>query len=300
MGHIVPNPGDKIQYVPLDKDVTWEDRKDQGKIVNYMLAFLFFGLVWLVFFLQASSNYVVMVTAATYYFTSSVQEHGSGAMMTGLRWAWVNNFGSIAFGSLLVAIIFTIRVVAYYFCKKAEKMSGDNQLVKCISCCVQCFLKCLEEIIEYITKSAYAFMALSGQGFCSSAYNGLLLQMKHGAKFAFGNYLAMIFILLGKIGLTMLNVMITWLFMKHVTGSASQVSNPYTPLVIVALTTYMIVSVFLGLFDESVLAMMTSCCADMDLHDGEVKWGPRSLHDVIDGINGRDDDDDEKPNANTL
>jgi hypothetical protein len=142
-------------------------------------------------------------------------------MILGIKWAWVNNFGSLAFGSLIVAIIFTIRVVAYYFCKKAEKMSGDNGMVRAISCLVQCFLKCLEEIIEYITKAAYAFMALSGQGFCGSAYDGLLLNMKHGAKFAFGNYLATIFILLGKIGLSVLNVFITWMFMKHVTGSAS-------------------------------------------------------------------------------
>ena len=215
-------------------------------------------------------------------------------MMSGFKWAWVNNFGSLAFGSLLVAIIFTIRVIAYYFCKKAEKMSNDNALVKCISCLVQCFLKCLEEIIEYITKAAYAFMALSGENFCSSAYNGMLLQMKHGARFLFANYLANIFVMLGKIGLTVLNVFTTWLFMKHVTGSASQVSNPYAPLVIVALTTYLIVSVFLGLFDESVLAMMTSCCADMDLN-GELKWGPKELHEVIDSIEsqreGKDDNE---------
>lgn len=162
-----------------------------------------------------------MVTAATYYFSSSEEAVGSGAMMTGFKWAWVNNFGSLAFGSLLVAIIFTIRVIAYYLFKKAEKMSNDNALVKCISCLVQCFLKCLEDIIEYITKAAYAFMALSGQSFCYSAYNGLLLQMKHGARFAFGAYLANIFVMLGKLGLTVLNIFITYMFMKHVTGSAS-------------------------------------------------------------------------------
>ena len=35
------------------------------------------------------------------------------------------------------------------------------------------------------TKAAYAFMALSGQGFCGSAYDGLLLNMKHGAKYSY-------------------------------------------------------------------------------------------------------------------
>lgn len=136
MGEIKPNPGDTILYIPFDKDVNWGDRKDTGKMANYMIAYLCFGLIWFTFFLQASSNYVVMVTAATYYFTSSRTEVGSGNMGQGLRWAWVNNFGSIAFGSLIIAIIFTIRVIAYYFLKKAEKMSGDNALVKCLSCVI--------------------------------------------------------------------------------------------------------------------------------------------------------------------
>jgi len=36
-------------------------------------------------------------------------------------------------------------------------------------------LKCLEEIMEYINKAAFAYMAISGKSFCSSALNGLLL-----------------------------------------------------------------------------------------------------------------------------
>ena len=75
MGKITPEPdqNDPLKpWIPLYKDVDWGDRKDTGKIANYMLAFLCFGLIWTVFFLQASSNYVVMVTAATYYFTSNV------------------------------------------------------------------------------------------------------------------------------------------------------------------------------------------------------------------------------------
>lgn len=186
-----------------------------------MLAFLTFGLIWFTFFLTASNNYVTMVTASTYYFNSDLGKEGSGEVTTGLRWAWTKNFGSLAFGSLIVAIIFTIRVIVYYILKKAEKASGDNGVMKCITCVVMCFLKCLEEIIEYINRAAYAFMAISGKGFCSSAYNGLLLQMKHGAKFAFGNYLASMFILLGKVGLSVLNVFLTWTFMKQISGSAA-------------------------------------------------------------------------------
>lgn len=106
----------------------------------------------------------------------------------------------------------------------------------------------------------------------------------------FGNYLAFVFILLGKIGITVFNVFLAWLFMKHVSKSAEAVSNPYTPLIFVGLVTFFIVSVFLGLFDESVMAMMTSVCADMDINGGEAKWGPATLHEVLDALQDPEDD----------
>lgn len=168
--------------------------------------------------------------------------------------------------------------------------------MKCVSCVVQCLLKCLEEVVEYINKLAYAFMSISGQRFCRSAYNGLLLSFRHGGKFAFGNYLAYVFVLLGKIGITILNIFITWTFMKRVTGVTHELSNPYGPLFIVGLTSYMIVSVFLGIFDESVLAMMTCATADLDMNDNIPEWGPASLHKVI---NNMEDPDEDKLNTST-
>ena len=92
--------------------------------------------------------------------------------------------------------------------------------------------------------------------------------MKHGAKFAFAEYLANVFMFVGKLGLTAFNVFLAYLFMKNVTGTANEVSNPYGPLVFVAIFSYMIVAVFLGLFDETVIAFMTSFTADLDLNEG--------------------------------
>lgn len=100
-------------------------------MVDYLIAFLFFGLIWFTFFLTASSNYVIIVTAATYYFTGKGSEgvDGSGQVLTGFKWAWINNVGSLAFGSLIVAIIYTIRVVVYYLFKKLEQIQGENKCV---------------------------------------------------------------------------------------------------------------------------------------------------------------------------
>lgn len=134
MGKITPDGEDNKLYVPLKKHVTWEDRRALGKTVNLMLGFLMFGLIWFSFFLTYSSNYITMVTASTFYFDSTREHYGSGSISTGFRWAWVHNFGSLAFGSLIITIIFVIRMLVYYACKKAETLSGDNPVVKATIC----------------------------------------------------------------------------------------------------------------------------------------------------------------------
>lgn len=272
-------------YIPLKKKITWDDRKDLGKQVNLMLAFLIFALIWFTFFLTASNNYITMVTASTFYFNSSKENWGTGDLSRAFSWAWIHNFGSIAFGSLIIAVVWTLKMLVYYIAKKAEKTTGDNQVVKSIICMAQCYLSYLEEVVEYMNKAAYAYMAISGKGFCKSAINGLLLQFNHGAAFAFANLLAQMFMLLGKFGLTVLNVVITYYYIKYTTEIEDFVT-PYGPLFIVALSSFLLVSIFLGMFDESVIAMMTCLCADLDLHGGRNKWGPEQLHKVIEKING--------------
>ena len=299
MGNIQPKVTDSI---PLSKTITWEDRKSEGKTVNLMMGYLTFGLIWFTFFLEHSNDYVTMVTASTFYFSSTRRKVGEGQVSTAFKWAWVQNFGSLAFGSLCVAIIFTIRITVQYLAKKAVKESGDNKVIKCIACMAVCLLKCLEEIMEYITKAGYAFMAVSGESFCKAALHGLMLQMSHGVTFAFAKLLAQMFILLGKIGLTILNTVLTYYYMKMVSTDGG-IQDFLGPMIMVALTTFLLVSVFLGIFDVTVISMLTCTAADMDLHNGDNKWGPKTLHEVIDklnGVEGSDKDDKEEKEGNTL
>jgi hypothetical protein len=70
LGNINPDPSTGgVGYVPFKKTIKWDGKADLSKTVDYIIIFLSFGLVWITFFLRYSSNYVIMVTAATYYFT---------------------------------------------------------------------------------------------------------------------------------------------------------------------------------------------------------------------------------------
>lgn len=144
-------------------------------------------------------------------------------------------------------------------------------------------LKCLEKICDYINKSAYAYMAVSGDNFCSSAWNGFLLNVKHTLKFGWANFLANMFIWIGKIAIVVLNVFSCYMIMKYITKDLGEISSPISPLAVVGVVTYISASIFLGLFDEAVLSMMTCLAIDIDLN-GEPKYGPPTFHDALDSF----------------
>jgi len=49
-------------------------------------------------------------------------------------------------------------------------------------------------------------------------------------------------------------------------------------MALVGLITYMTASVFLGLFDTAVMALLTSLAIDID-NNGQPKYGPPTFHD---------------------
>jgi len=52
-----------------------------------------------------------------------------------------------------------------------------------IAACGSSILKCIEDICDYINKAAFAYMAVTGDSFCTSAWSGALLNLKHLVKF---------------------------------------------------------------------------------------------------------------------
>ena len=126
---------------------------------------------------------------------------------------------------------------------------------------------------------AYGYIAVSGDSFCSSAWNGFLLNMKFGLEFAWANFIASAFVLLGKIGITILNTFCCYLIMKHITKDLDEISSTAGPLSIVALVSFAAANIFLSLFDEAVLAMLVCLCVDKEINDGVALKGPPTFHD---------------------
>jgi len=294
MNNIVADTGE----IPQAKDVQWNNKN-----IVYMAWFMLFGLLWINAWLQYTCNFIVMVSASTYYFDSNAEHEGVANVGLGFTFAYFYHAGSLAAGAFIIAVIQFIRIVFVTLAQQAERASGENQAVKLVVACANCMLKCLEKICDYINAAAFSYMAVSGESFCSSAWNGFLLNVKHTLKFSFANMLAKVFIFLGKAAVTVGNIFSCYFIMKNITKDTEEVSSLAGPLLVVGIVTYMTASIFLGLFDTAVMAMMTCLAIDMDLHDGEPHFGPPTFHDAcskIDSHGSKVENEGGYTNANEL
>lgn len=158
-------------------------------------------------------------------------------------------------------------------------MSGENAAVKLLVKCGLCYVNCLEKICDYMNESAYAYMAVAGGSYIMAAWEGFLLNVKHLMGFAFSNFIAKCLIIVGKIGISVGNVFCLLFIMRTITGDSKEVSSVLGPCILVGVWSYFTASVFLGLFDTAVMAMMTSRAIDMDVHGGKAAFGPPTFHD---------------------
>jgi len=118
----------------------------------------------------------------SWYFSPTTVERGCvgcrPAVCAALFRACTTSLGSIAFGSLLVAIIRTI-IVVVKFCADRANASG-NPYLRCAFCCCVCLLSCLERVTKWLTDYAFVYVAVYGTPFITSGIEVMELLASSG------------------------------------------------------------------------------------------------------------------------
>ena len=118
-----------------------------------------------------------MVLAGSFGIWYWSKSKSSCILFTAFKDTSIYHLGSIAFGSLLIAIVKLIRFMIDKIEKKLKKAVGNNPVTLCIikfvSCCCKCFFWCLEKFLKFISKNAYIMVAIYGRNFCVSAVDAL-------------------------------------------------------------------------------------------------------------------------------
>lgn len=131
-------------------------------IVNSLRIFnkwQFLSYYWVQQVLQNTMHVTTAGVIGTWWFVpAEASSFWSPALSDSVCRATTYSFGSICFGSLLVAIVQALRALEHY--------SRDNDDFQFLSCIIQCLLGCIEGILESINRWAYGTYGESHH-FCS-------------------------------------------------------------------------------------------------------------------------------------
>lgn len=121
-------------------------------------------------------------------------------------------------------------------------------------------------------------MAVSGEPFTKSAWNGFLTNLKHMAEFYFAQDVGYFFIFIGKLSISLLTVVCYY-------GLEVAVGNEIVilPMIIVFFFALLVCFITLGLFNDAIIASLMSYAIDKDLN-GTAVYGNPEFHKRLDEI----------------
>ncbi|KAG7384286.1 Metal transporter cnnm2 [Phytophthora pseudosyringae] len=134
-----------------------------GGNYSWAYALLMLSFYWGIQVVKNVVHTTVAGTVAAFWY----QSEPSNATRASLKRATTTSFGSICFGSLLVAILQTLHALA----KNSRKKGGAA------ACVAECLLSWLESIMEYLNRWAFVYVGIYGYSFTKAG--GAVSQLFH-------------------------------------------------------------------------------------------------------------------------
>lgn len=172
---------------------------DAESINNYLLLYHFFGLLWTNNFINGFFTMAIAGAVCIRYFSTSKKNKTKMPVLEALRTTFWKHLGSVAFGSLVIALVQLIRAILAYLDKKSKRIQDANVLVKYLFKCLACCLWCFEKCIKYVATNAYIIVAMKGKSFCPAAFEAVRLLLKNLAQVGVLNVISAFLFVMGKL-----------------------------------------------------------------------------------------------------
>lgn len=227
---------------------------------------MFVGLIWVSAFLISCNDFVIMVSTITWYFSRKTDhgEEGHSNVWEGFHWIYRYNGGTLAFGALVLSVVWVIRGFFEWLGEKLHEKTGENCCVRCCLACCMCCLDCTDRFIRYLTENAYIYCALSGDSFCPSALHSFMLMLKNSAKFAFVASVSNMFMYLAKISVSFLVVLTCWAIINAMKNGITELDEAFGPLFVIFLVSYIISAIFISVFHTSANTILQCFLVDRE------------------------------------
>ena len=168
--------------------------------------------------------------------------------------ATIYHLGTVAFGSLIVAIIRFIRTLLEYIERKY--LAATNGFIKYLLWFCKCCLWCLEKFMRFINRNAYIMCAIKSTNFCKSARDAFNLLMRNLVRVVVLDNVVDFLLFLGKLAIVLITGTVSYLaFSGQIPDIADEVPSLnffYTPVIFIVLGSYFIASSFFSVYAMAV------------------------------------------------
>ncbi|XP_034874146.1 choline transporter-like protein 5 isoform X4 [Mirounga leonina] len=236
--------------------------------------FNLFVFLWLINFVIALGQCALAGAFASYYWAlKKPDDIPQYPVFTAFGRAIRYHTGSLAFGSLILALIQMFKLVLEYLDHRLKE--AQNNISKFLQCCLKCCFWCLEKVVKFFNRNAYVMIAIYGKNFCRSARDAFNLLMRNVLKVAVMDKVTDFVLILGKILVAgCIGVLAFLLFTQRlptmIEGPTS-LNYYWVPLLTVIIGSYLVAHGFFSVYAMCIDTIFICFLEDIERNDGSAE-----------------------------
>jgi solute carrier family 44 (choline transporter-like protein), member 2/4/5 len=236
-----------------------------------------FMLFWVQAFIVGFNQMVLAGCFGAWYWSRG---RASCTLLVSLKDTLVYHLGSIAFGSLLIAVCKLIRTLIQFVENRLKSATGQHSRLTCLVqfmlCCCKCCFWCLEHVLKFINRNAYIMVAIYGKAFCASARDAIALLASNPLRALVLDRVTDFVLFLGRLLITCGIGVLGFFFFTKRFYIAPDYRKYFAPdlhyywlqLAVVIVAAYYIAKTFFTVFEVAVDTVFLCALKDLDEHDG--------------------------------
>ncbi|XP_056426515.1 choline transporter-like protein 2 isoform X3 [Hyla sarda] len=244
---------------------------------KYLIVFQIYNafmFLWLANFVIALGQVTLAGAFASYYWAfKKPEDMPAFPIFSSFGRALRYHTGSLAFGSLILAIVQLIRIMLEYLDHKLK--GADNKCARFLLCCLKCCFWCLEKFIKFLNRNAYIMIAIYGTNFCTSARNAFFLLMRNIIRVAVLDKVTDFLLFLGKLLVVGCVGILAFFFFTHriqiIQDTAPALNYYWVPILTVVIGSYLIAHGFFSVYGMCVDTLFLCFCEDLERNDGSLE-----------------------------
>eukprot|EP01006_Ploeotia_vitrea_P035993 TRINITY_DN65957_c10_g1_i2.p1 TRINITY_DN65957_c10_g1~~TRINITY_DN65957_c10_g1_i2.p1 ORF type:complete len:646 (-),score=373.40 TRINITY_DN65957_c10_g1_i2:245-2182(-) len=286
------NTAEQCGFDANDKWVQYEWNEDLKRSFGAH----FFSLLWNVQFLIYFTYMVIAGAIADWYFTpwdgqgKKVRGEGeheltNSPVSASAKRTFRFHLGTIALGSMIIAIIQFIRAVVAYLEAQAKE-GPPNRLKQCIFCLIKCCLWCAECCMDKISKNAFIWTAIWGDNFGTAACSSFQLIWRNLARVAAIEAVGAYLMVVGKVLVALVTTGFCAIIMNTNSTYKEELSSIIMPCFVIFIISLFVASLFMTIFETTIDTTFICFLVDEEHNKGGKMLASPELVAIVDKFAG--------------